>query len=156
MKIRRAIPMTDQSFKFKLTNQSYRHPLVEGGDGRPLASALLSGRVPDLLHQRLPIWVLVGHDVGCDLDEEGVQFAFVPLLEHLEEEERGRGRRRRRREREEEEEEEEEEEGQGQGEEEEEEEEEEDVQKEGKDWERKEGGREGRGGRREEERGRGS
>ena len=43
---------------FALTDKGDRHSLVEGGDGSPLSSALLSCGVTDLLHQRCPISVL--------------------------------------------------------------------------------------------------
>ena len=63
---------------------SHRHSLVQCGNGRPFSRAFLSGGVSDLLHQRLLVGVLEGHDIGCDLNEEGVQFTLVPLCEDLE------------------------------------------------------------------------
>ena len=66
-----------------LTNQGDRHSLVEGRNSGPLPSPLLAGRVTNLLNEWLSIGVLVGQDVSCDFDEEGVEFTFVPLPEYL-------------------------------------------------------------------------
>eukprot|EP00053_Salpingoeca_punica_P006791 m.63469 g.63469 ORF g.63469 m.63469 type:complete len:387 (+) comp13851_c0_seq2:114-1274(+) len=66
-----------------LGNQSDGGAHVQRVDRRPLAGALLAGRVLDLLHERLAIGVLEGKDVARDFDEERVQLALVPLLEDL-------------------------------------------------------------------------
>jgi hypothetical protein len=66
-----------------LADQRDGHAVVERRNGRPLAGALLAGRVSDLLHQERAVLVLVLEDVFGDLDQEGVQLALVPFFKHL-------------------------------------------------------------------------
>ena len=69
--------------KHALADQCHRLPLVERADHRPLARALLSRRIQNLVHQRRPVVVLLGEDVARDLDQVAIQLALVPLREHL-------------------------------------------------------------------------
>ena len=64
-------------------DQRQRHALVQRGDGRPLAGALLAGGVQNLVNQRLAVGILLGKNVGGNLDQIAVEHALVPLLEHL-------------------------------------------------------------------------
>ena len=65
------------------TDERERYAVVERRDGRPLAGALLTGGVTDLVEQRVTVGVLVLEDVGRDLDQERVQLALVPLAHDL-------------------------------------------------------------------------
>ena len=57
---------------------------VQSALRRPLAGALLLGLVQDDVHQRLPrLFVQLGEDVRCNLDEVGFQLAAVPFGEDL-------------------------------------------------------------------------
>src|ERR1017187_2335993 len=69
--------------KHALADQRQRHAQVERRDGRPLACALLSGGVEDLVDQRRSVFVLLGEDGGGDFDEVAVQLALVPLGEDV-------------------------------------------------------------------------
>lgn len=62
----------------RLPDQGQRHPLVQGGDGRPLAGALLAGGVQDVVHHALAVCRLVAQDVPGDLNEVAVQLRLVP------------------------------------------------------------------------------
>ena len=64
-----------------LADERDGHGEVERGDGRPLAGAFLAGGVEDLVHHGLAVVVLLGEDLGGDLDEEAVELALVPLAE---------------------------------------------------------------------------
>ena len=66
-----------------LTDQRDGLAQVERGDRRPLAGSLLSGRVEDLVDHRLAVVVLLGEDLGRDLDQVAVKFALVPFGEDL-------------------------------------------------------------------------
>ena len=69
--------------KDALADESDRHAEIERGDGGPLAGALLAGGVEDLVDHRLAVVILLGEDLGRDLDEIAVEFALVPLGEDL-------------------------------------------------------------------------
>ena len=57
---------------------------VEGGLHRPRAGALRSGLVEDDIHQRLArLGIRLAQHLGGDLDEVRLQFAAVPLGEHV-------------------------------------------------------------------------
>ncbi len=60
--------------------------MLQAGDRSPLARSFLTGRVPDLGHEREAIVVLVAEDVGRDLDEERIQNPGIPIgkrIRHL-------------------------------------------------------------------------
>ena len=64
---------------FRLT----RDTSIEGSDGSPFTSALLSGGVEDLVNHGFAIVVLELEDVGGDVNQEGVEDALVPLEEDI-------------------------------------------------------------------------
>src|ERR1035437_9182253 len=67
----------------RLANQSQWLAQIERADRRPLARALLAGRVQYLIHNRRAVFVLLGKDVPGNLDQVTVQFALVPLRENI-------------------------------------------------------------------------
>ena len=69
--------------KYTLSDQGHRLPQVERGDRSPLAGALLSGGVENLVHHRLAVFILLGEDGGGDVDQEAIQLALVPLRKNF-------------------------------------------------------------------------
>ena len=59
------------------------HSSIEGRNGGPLASSLLTGLVEDLGDHGLAILIVELEDVGGDLNEEGVEDTLVPLGENV-------------------------------------------------------------------------
>ena len=55
--------------------------MVKRVDARPFAGAFLSGGVEDFFDERRAVFVLVGEDVGGDVDEVAVQLGFFPVVE---------------------------------------------------------------------------
>ncbi len=66
-----------------LADERDGHAEVERGDGGPLAGAFLAGGVEDLVDHGLAVVVLLGEDLGGDLDEVAVELALVPLGEDV-------------------------------------------------------------------------
>ena len=67
----------------RLTDEREGDAEFEGIDDGPLACALLSGDIEDLLHQRCTVVVLEGEDLGRDIDQIGVELARSPAGEYL-------------------------------------------------------------------------
>jgi len=68
--------------KDRFADQSQRLTQIERADRRPLARALLAGRIQNLIDNRLAVFVLLGKDVPGNLDQVAVQFALVPFREN--------------------------------------------------------------------------
>ena len=60
-----------------------RHTSIEGSDGSPFTSTLLTSLIKNLAYEGLTIVILELEDVGGDLDEEGVENTLVPLDEDI-------------------------------------------------------------------------
>lgn len=66
-----------------LTDQGDGHAKVKSVDGSPLAGALLTSLVKDLLDEGSSILIVVVENVTGNLNQEGVQDALVPLGENI-------------------------------------------------------------------------
>lgn len=66
-----------------LADQSHGHAKIQSIDGCPFASALLTGRVQNLLDQWLAVIIVKSEHVASDFDQEGIKNAFVPFLENV-------------------------------------------------------------------------
>ena len=67
------------------TDQCQRDSRVECRDCGPLAGALLSGGVPDLVEQEASVLVPELKDVAGNLHQVRVELTLVPLIKHLSE-----------------------------------------------------------------------
>jgi hypothetical protein len=56
---------------------------LERCDCRPFSCPLLAGLVQYPVEDRLTIFIFVFENVGSDLDQEGIEDAFVPFLKNL-------------------------------------------------------------------------
>ena len=69
--------------KHGLADERDGHAEIESVHSGPLASSLLTSSVEDLVQDWGSVVVLVAEDIASDLDEERVQDARVPLVEHV-------------------------------------------------------------------------
>ena len=56
---------------------------IEGSNGSPFTSTLLSSRVENFINHRFTIVILELEDLGGDVDQEGVEDTLVPLEEDI-------------------------------------------------------------------------
>ena len=59
-----------------------RSAVVEGRDGRPFTSSLLSCLVKNFGYEGLTIVIFETEDIRSNIDEEGVKDAFVPFIKN--------------------------------------------------------------------------
>lgn len=69
------------SGEYRFANQCDRHAVIQRGNRRPLAGALLASSVSDALEQ-VALLVLIFEYIPRDLDQERIQLALIPLVEH--------------------------------------------------------------------------
>ena len=60
-----------------------RHTSIEGSDGSPFTSTLLTSLIKNLAYEGLTIVILELEDVGGDVDQERVKNTLVPLVEDI-------------------------------------------------------------------------
>lgn len=65
------------------TDKSDGHAEVEGVDGGPFSSTLLTSLVEDLLNEGCAVLVVVLEDITSDLNQERVEDTLVPLVENF-------------------------------------------------------------------------
>ena len=56
---------------------------IEGSDSSPFTGTLLSSRIEDLINHGCTVIIFELEDVGCDVDQEGVEDTLVPLEEDI-------------------------------------------------------------------------
>lgn len=72
--------------KEPFTYESDRDSIFQGRNCRPLPRAFLSCTVPDLWEEVFAILIFEFENIGCDFNQERVQFGVIPFFKYLKEE----------------------------------------------------------------------